>query len=209
MQIELINAVGGTPKATALWDGSARAVQAHGRYYDAVARGNCYTVSDTAGRVEPAGLTTAPIACTLYNPLGSGVFLSLLYASANILVANVAAALAWIGVNPTGSVATTSSNSLTPQNCNGTGSTGKVKGFNTATLPALPTIIADLGTILTGSITTVVQASLFRWFDGGIGIGPGGALSIQVSTATAAASTAMTWIWEEVPQSGSGAALVA
>ena len=208
MQIELFNAVGSPVKATGLWDGSTRIVEAHGRYHDAVARGNCYTVSDTAGRTQPAGLSTAPIAVTLYNPLGSGVFLSLLYAAANELVAWPATAICWVGINPTGSVASTGT-ALAPQNCNGTGSVGKVKPLTTATLPAVPTIFADLGVGLTGAITVTTQAGLFRWFDGILGVGPGGALSIQVSTVSGSSGLAATWIWEEVPQSGSGAALAA
>lgn len=208
MQIELLNLQNAPVKASSMWDGSQRVVESHGRYADAVARGNCFAVSDTAPHTQPAGLSTAPICVSLYNPLGSGVFLSLYYASANELVAWPAASIVWIGVNPTGSAATTGT-AIAAQNCNGGGGTGKVKGFTTATLPATPTILADLGVGLTGAITVQTQAGLFRWFDGMIGVGPGGALSVQVSTVSGTTGLAVSWIWEEVPMSGSGPTLTA
>lgn len=208
MQVELLNLAGGPIKATAMWDGSQRVVEAHGRYADAVARGNCYTVSDTAFHTQPAGLSTAPICVSLYNPIGSGVFLSLIYAAANEGVAWPAASIVWVGVNPAGSAATTGTK-LATQNCNGSGGQGKVQGLTTATLPATPTILADLGVGLTGAITVQTQAGMYRWFDGVIGVGPGGALSIQCSTVSGTNGLAVTWIWEEVPQSGAGPSLAA
>lgn len=209
MQIELLANSGATPKLTSSWDGAARVVEAHGRYHDAVARGNCYTVGDTAGRTIPAGLSTSPITVSLYNPLGSGIFMSLLYASLNLLVATTAAAAVWIGINPTGSVATTGT-ALATQNSNGNGSTGKVKGLTTATLPATPTIFGELGAALTGAITVVTGFPGYsRWFDGALGVGPGGCLSIQMSTAGGTSSGLANWIFEEIPMSGSGLAGVA
>lgn len=209
MQVELLNLASAPVKASAMWDGSQRVVESHGRYADAVARGNCYTVSDTSGHTTPAGLSTAPLSVSLYNPLGSGVFLSLIYAAANFSVVFAAVATVWVGVNPTASAATTGT-ALATQNCNGGGGTGKVKGFTTATLPALPTIIGELGQGGTGAVNLLPSyPALFKWFDGLIGVGPGGALSIQMAAASGAAGTWATWIWEEVPQSGSGPASVA
>ena len=209
MQIELLSLSQAPVKATSMWDGAQRVVEAHGRYADAVARGNCYTVSDTAGHLTPAGLSTAPVSVSLYNPVGSGVFLSLIYAAANISVVFAAIATVWVGVNPTGSAATTGTK-IAVQNCNGGGGQGKVQGLTTATLPATPTIFAELGQGLTGAVNLLPYSpSLFKWFDGLIGVGPGGALSIQMAAASAAAATWATWIWEEVPQSGSGPSLTA
>lgn len=186
--------------ARQMGDGTLGVADAHGRYVESVLSGNCYVVADTAPHTQPAGLSTAPVCVSLYNPLGSGVFLSLLYCSASEMVAWPAAALVWVGVNPTGSAATTGT-ALATQNCNGGGGTGKVKGLTTATLPAVPTIIGDLGVGITGAITTAPQAGLFRFFDGLIGVGPGGALSVQVSTVSGTTGLAVTWMWEELPLS--------
>lgn len=209
MQIELLNLSGGTPKATAMWDGSVRVVESHGRYADAVARGNCYAVFDTAGHTVPSGLSTAPINVSIYNPIGSGVFLSLIYANIFYTVVQATVGAVWVGVTPTGSAATTGT-ALATQNCNGSAGVGKVKGLTTATLPAVPTIIADLGAGLTGAATTIPYLpGLFRFFDGLVGVGPGGALSFQMSQAGPATGAWGGWIWEEVPMSGAGPALVA
>lgn len=202
MQIELLNITAGTVKGTSNYDGSMRVVEAHGRYADAVSRGRCYTVSDTAGHTTPAGLSTAPVSVSLYNPVNSGVFLSLLYAAANFSVVFAAVATVWVGVTPTGSAATTGTKIAT-QNCNGGGGQGQVQGLTTATLPATPTILGELGQGGTGAVNLLPSyPALFKWFDGILGVGPGGALSIQCAAASGASGTWATWIWEEVPTSG-------
>lgn len=186
--------------ARQMGDGTVGVADCHGRYTESVLNGNVYFVGDTAGRTTAAGLTTAPVCVSLYNPLGSGVVLSLLYASAQFLVAFAAASAIWIGLTPTGTATATTGTAINATNCKGTVGGSKVQALTTATLPATPTIIADLGVGLTGAITTVPQVqSMYRWFDGAIQVGPGGALSLQVSTASGTSSSLMNWMWEEIP----------
>lgn len=209
MQLELLAFSGGTVKGTAEYENSERVVYGHGRYADPVARNNVFTASDTTFVTIAAGLTTAPTNVTLFNPIGSGVFCSVLAASLDEGTLVAAAAIVWIGVNPSGSVTAVTGTSLPPQTARGGLSGSRVIVMTgTIALPALPTIIADLGVALHGALTSQVQCNYYRWFDGAIGVGPGGALSIQMSTASGAGSAA-TWIWEEIPMYGTGPSQVA
>lgn len=170
----------------------------HGRYTNAVLNGNCYGVFDTAGAQLPSGLSTAPVTVSLYNPLGSGVNLVLLYAELLLTVVTVAIAAVWIGINPTGAAPTTGTKKTT-QNMNGSGGQGKIQALTTATLPAVPTIIGTLGVAATGAVNLLPSfPGLFKWFDGIIQVGPGGALSFQMSQVSAAAAGWGGWIWEEI-----------
>ena len=215
MQVELLNLAGGPVKGSTMWDGASRVVQAHGRYADAVVRGNVFQVSDTAGNLIPAGLSTAPTTVTLYNPLGSGVFLSLLYAAVNTTVLFAVTSVMWVGVTPPSVTAPTFTTYMPATNTSRGGVGGsRVMPLGSSggaiALPTVPTILGELGLITHGAVNLLPYASsLSKWFDGVIGVGPGGTLSIQSALVGPTAGCFATWIWEEIPQYGSGPSLAA
>jgi hypothetical protein len=51
----------------------------HGKYYEQVARGKCYHASMQAGASMGTALTATAVTLTLYNPVNSGMLLSLIH----------------------------------------------------------------------------------------------------------------------------------
>lgn len=174
---------------------------AHGRYYEAVSRGNCFAVANQAGVATQAGLSATTPVLTLFNPKESGVNAVIMYAGAIFSVAFAAAAAVWLAANMNVAAADTTGTEATPRNLLlGNNKRASIQAFTAATLPAAPIAIAQLGVGLTGAITTVpTGAPIGRWFDGGVILKPGSAVSIQTSTASGAAATFCEYIWEEVP----------
>lgn len=204
--IQGVNAAGANPAIAALSTGIVENADAYGRYTAAVLRGNCYALFDATGKTIPAGLSTAPVNVTLYNPLGSGVILSLLYSSLAFTIVQVAVTAYWIGVTP-GLPGAPSATAVTgtvsnPTNMNGGGSNGKVRGFTTATLATVPVIGWQLGAGLTGAATTIpVSPGFVTWHDGLLQVGPGGSMSFQGSAVGPTNGAWGGWIFEELPTS--------
>jgi hypothetical protein len=195
----------GTPSPfTADFSGAQRTADAHGRYLDAVTRGNMYGACQFAGTTIPAGLSASPTTLTLYNPAGSGKNAVILFASVTFLVAFAAASIIALAVSPTSQQAAVSGTAVVPINLL-VGSQGQavVKAFTTATLPSAPaagSTVAIMGAGLTGAITTTPAAVVMsREFAGSLVLAPGTALSFQASTASGASGAAAEFIWEEVP----------
>ena len=170
----------------------------------AVERGRCYAVANQVGVTSQAGLSATTPVLTLYNPAGSGCTGRLWYASANMLVANAAAAQVWLAAG-TDTVAATVTGTLTTAHRNLklggiTPSTqgNKIVALLAATLPAAPVAIDLLGAGLTGAITTVTAiAGHEKCYYGSQLIQPGTNLSIQTSTASGAAGLWCAYVWEE------------
>jgi hypothetical protein len=181
-------------------DGTMSVADAHARYTALVAAGKVFGVFDTVGHTIPAGLSTAPTTVSLYNPIGSGVQVSLLWAGLQNVVVNAAANALWIGRTPgqAGTGTAVTGTALAVQNQNGSAGTGAVIAYTTATLNVAPTIAWLLGVGLTGAITTIPGLPAFGQFiDGLVQCQPGGSLSFQASAATAASSSWGGWIWVE------------
>jgi hypothetical protein len=208
MSLELEQFVGPRTEADGHTDGPVRISKfgaavtqdAHGRYYEAVSRGNVYFVADQSGKTVPAGLSVSPTTVTLFNPKNSGVNGIIMYAAIDFIVAFAAGAAVWVAANSNIVAADVSGTIATPQNALiGSGKQATIKAFTAATLPAAPVAIAQLGAGLTGAITTApTQQPFYREFAGGLILGPGGALSFQASTAGGASGALGEWGWEEV-----------
>src|SRR5437867_8535125 len=72
---------GGTGTAvpfTADITGGQRLQQAHALFFDAVMRGNCFYASMAAGAALGTALTATAVTLTIYNPLGSGIYVVLI-----------------------------------------------------------------------------------------------------------------------------------
>lgn len=181
--------------------GCLNITEGHGRYYEAVSRGFCFSAAAQAGVTTQAGLSATTPALTLYNPGGSGVNAELIWAGATFTVAFAAAAVVWLAANVNISAAAVTGTAFTARNCLlGNAKAPNCFVYTAATLPAAPVAVSVLGVGLTGAITTAPEVqNMGREYSGMFILYPGSAVSIQTSTASGASGTFCEYIWEEIP----------
>lgn len=191
----------GGPPASGMGDGTMRVGDAHGKYVEAVYRGNVWIGSNLGGTpvTTQAGLSATTPALTLFNPADSKVNLFLLNVGIGIAAAPAAACALFLAYNvpnlagvPTAPVTTTTANVINAK----LGSAGAPVGqcYRVSTLSAAPLLLAPLG----GTTGAAAIGGVPLWFDlGGIVcISPGYAVSVQTSSA---ASLTGAFVWEELP----------
>lgn len=181
--------------------GAGVVTSAHGAYYEAASRGTVFMVASQAGVTSQAGLSGTTPVLTLYNPKGSGVNASIIYAGAVFTVAFGTAGAIWAAVNTDLGAADVTGTRTTAHRCGlaGNNREPRVQAFTAATLPAAPVGVALLGVGLTGAITLDSQLpGVGREFGGALIIAPGGALSIQTGVASGASGMFCEYIWEEI-----------
>lgn len=197
-----LNGGSGTPAPfTASTTGAQRVTDAHGRYFEAVSRGNVYFLSVAAGAPTAyvgAGGGTPLMA--VHNPAGSNKFLALLCASAvpraiSATIGNTGIEL-WAGasVTPTGT-------QTTPKSGLTFASGGVGLGFANAALTgstALNFAVA-LNTHFWGTSVGVSNATGVVDLGGLVTLAPG----MQAAIGATIALTTITWDvsvwWEEIP----------
>lgn len=207
MPLQLQNVVGGqTASATGSQMASIRTgptgeviVQnVHGDLYEAAARGQVFSGSNTAGVTTSAGFATTHTGLCLSNPLGSGKNLVLLRVKYGALVAQAAAISVGLQTGYSASTNVTHTTPAVPLS-NLVGSPAGVGLIDAAaTLSATPNRVILLDTILTGAITTGVIGGNQYDFNGSLVIPPGGFVATYTSAASAAASLVFGFTWEEV-----------
>lgn len=196
--------------------GEMIASQLHARYFEANMRGNLFTfgISNTAlvaANAIATGLTaTAQPVIGLWNPMGSGVWLSVLrVVLRETTLANSAVApggFAWV-YSAGNSQITTGSNPINTRDLAVIGSS-KAKGFAVSTaLTGLTNNLAFLTASPLGGLNAAGPATAVPQpggpgmveVDGAIMVPPGGVAAImnQVSTTTVSVSVGI--VWEEVP----------
>lgn len=182
-------------------EGALVVSDAHGRFFEAVSRGNCFSAANATAVASQAGLSAATPILTLYNPKDSGVLGVLMFAGVTQLVAFAAAAAIWLAANYNVAAADVTGTDAVPRNLLiGNNKKSALQAYLAATLPGVPSAIAVLGSGLTGAITTLPNVPVIgRQFDGGVVLRPGSAISIQTSTASGAAGLMAEYAWEEVP----------
>jgi hypothetical protein len=175
--------------------------QAHGKYYEAASRGKMF-YSHIVGQTMTAPHTTC-VGNILWNPTGSGVNLSMLEWSANVIVASstVTGLSLCYGVqaivpSTVTTVATTMGNCLLGALG---GYNGAAKGYAAATLLVTPTVIWPL--IENFAALGDKGMGVYSGGFGGVPIVPPGYyICIQTLGANAAsAGVTSGLIWEEVP----------
>lgn len=174
---------------------------AHGLYYEATSRGTVFMVASQAGVTSQAGLSATTPVLTLFNPKGSGVNASVIYAGAVFTVAFATAGAIWAAVNTDLGSADVTGTLTTAHRCGlaGNNRQPRVQAMTAATLPAAPVGVALLGVGLTGAITLDSQLpGVGRFFDGSLIIAPGGALSIQTGVASGTNGMFCEYVWEEI-----------
>lgn len=182
--------------------GEAIIGNAHGLYYEPTSRGTIFSVANQTGIATQAGLSATTPALTLFNPKGSGVNASILYAGCVVSVAFAAASVIWLAANTNIAAADVTGTASTAVRCGllGNAKNPSCSALLAATLPAAPVAVATIGIGLTGAITTTPgYGQIGRFFDGTLVLAPGTAISFQTSTVSGAAAFFGEIVWEEVP----------
>lgn len=174
----------------------------HGRYYEAVKRGNVYVASTGAAGIAPgtALSTTPPL--TIYNPGGSGVDLVIMQAFLAYISGTLGAgALVWGVNNNNTQAAPTSGTPLVPINALLSSNLGRGKAFQGATLAAAPTIFRPMCSLGASLATTPVQPwQVYEPTDGAIVIPQGCSASLQgIAAAGTSPLVLLSAAWEEIP----------
>jgi hypothetical protein len=177
-------------------------------FHRAVERGRVYaTCQQGTGVVTQAGLSGTDAILALHNPAGSGVTGRLWHCSFISKVAAAAAMVAWLAVNANVVAAIVTGTAAVVRNLKLGGGESNNQGqallaLTTATLPAAPVAILQLGLQLTEAVTgsfTLLPFYMPECFAGAILIQPGTTLSFQTSTASGAAGCHGCFVWEECP----------
>ena len=170
---------------------------AHGRYMEAVYRGNCYFAANQAAVTFSVGLTTTTaVGLILTNPTSSGkivVPLQVEYANNSVIVGVVG-----ISVQPYSATAVTQTTALTVRNAYVEGpysNTGIGLASSGVTLALAPVAVKLLYSVLSTNTAVISQATVYD-IGGSMILAPGTALAVL---ATAATTGLAGILWEEQP----------
>lgn len=201
MQIDQVvgpqtRADGVSPGAERVSRTNARVVtDAHGRYYEGMARGASFSAANQAAQAVSVALATTYTGLLLYNPPGSGKILVPMKVKYALSVAPAAIATIGLlgGFSATGGV-TAQTAKLTVQSTQiGNTATGVGIALSQATITT-PTWIFQLED---GATAAALPADTPPYdFEGAFGILPGGFLGIGALTAVTGLGSIT---WEEVP----------
>jgi hypothetical protein len=174
----------------------------HGRFYETTYRGNTYIASTGAAGVAPGtALSTTP-PFTLYNPLNSGVNLSIISASLGYISGTLGGGTIVYAVNiNTAQAAVSGGTSLVPINTFlGNGAVSKAKAFQGGTLAVAPTILRDCAILGAFAGAAALFPPIRDIIDGTMIVTPGASISLQ-GVAAAGSTPLMTFAmtWEEIP----------
>lgn len=197
----------------------------HGRFYEQTYRGNVFAAPLALTAINAATFTNATTGATatpilgIYNPLASGVNLSILQAKLSVvltaLVATGGAPFVWMASAGNGAVTTgaapINAKTLagTSGGVNGTGS--QAKNVSGVALTGMAGVLALLeGSALSGgvpvNVTQTYTVAGIPWhvasienIDGSLIVPPGGVLALMATTTPVAHSATGSLIYEEVP----------
>lgn len=198
----------------------------HGRFYEQTYRGNVFAAGLPLTGINAATFTVATTGATatpiigIYNPITSGVNLSILQAKLGLILTSLTATgcgpYAWMGsagnIAVTTGVAPVNTKTLatTSGGVNGTGSV--VRNVSGVALTGLTNVLVFLeGSSLYGgspyNISVVAtaagmhpsQTASIENLDGSLIVPPGGVLALMSTTTAAAHSAVGSLVWEEVP----------
>lgn len=176
--------------------GALSVSDAHARLMQATLDGEVYIGANLGGTpvTTQAGLSATTPALTLYNPVGSGVYLVLQTVTVDITTAPAAAAGFMLAFNAANATAPSSTTAATVTNAI-IGSTYSPAGqcYRIATLAAAPLAFRFIGG--TTGAAAIGGVQLIDHVDGEVVIPPGVAISVQ---ATSAAACLCSFTWEEV-----------
>lgn len=172
------------------FNGSLGIGETEAKYEQQVREGNTYTCSDLAGTsiTTVAGLgggigAVGPHFLTLVNPIGSGVYLSILQGNVTPTAAPAAATGFYWDFNVLNSTGVGVTTAATLQNNQiGSLTVGKGLCYRVATLPAAPVAFRYFGG--TTGAAAISGATFTDLVDGQILVPPGGIISLDAISAT-------------------------
>lgn len=197
----------------------------HGRFFEQTYRGNVFAAPLTLTAINAATFTSATTGATatpilgIYNPLNSGVNLSILQAKLSAiltaLTATGGAPFVWMGSAGNNAVSTGTAPlnaktlASTSGGVNGTGS--QAKNVSGLALTGLTNVLALLeGSSLSGgvpmNVSQIYTVAGIPWhvasienIDGSLIVPPGGVLALMATTTPVAHSAVGSLVYEEVP----------
>ena len=175
--------------------------QLHGRYYEQARRGNLFT--SYVATVATSVPATATIGNMVWNPPGSGVYLSMLKWTSQI----VATSAACTGIVLAGGYQTTTPTTVTAATFTGrtlinktTQVEGAAKAYSVATVITIPLVVVVLHHN-TAAIATTGEDVIAGDLEGSIVVDEGGFVTMAALGGAAAASAhTSSLMWEEIPK---------
>jgi len=176
--------------------------QAHARMHEATSRGKVFGASNGTAGVAPGTVlsTTPPFA--LFNPLGSGVILSVLKVRIAYVSGTLGSGDLVYAFVPNQTAAPTGGTVLGVNDTRLTGTVGSGKAYQGSTLAATPTLLLPAATLTPVLATSVVSAAVIAKddIDGEIEVSPGTVLVLQAVAAAGTTPLVMFGVtWEECP----------
>lgn len=168
---------------------------AHGRYQEAVLRGNVFCAGNSASQATSTASGTAT-GLILTNPVNSGRILSVLDVTVGISAAVAAVFEVGVFVGAYSVTAVTHTTALAVKNALvGSGNTGVGLADSSATLPAAPTHVRTLlaGDWLTGANGHSAAMNVKDELSGALALLPGTTISVQSVVGTQAVIAGITW----------------
>ena len=160
--------------------------------------GRTFMASMQAGASIGTALTATASTCTLYNPAGSGVIISLLHVGVGITTAPASSSVATLVASYHGNTLPITNTDLTIRSArigrNATGGNSRVKAYSATTLPATPVVLRVIGSIQATGGTE--STNLCDNVNGAITIEEGGNITLQCIGGAVSGIVSMTW--EEV-----------
>lgn len=197
-----VNATGATPTARSINTGELGVSDVHGKYQEAIVRGNVYKLSVAAGAATAftGGAGGTPFV-SVYNPVGSGKNLVILTAGwASRVAASAAGTVGfafWGGVSAanTGTL-TTPTNMYSLQN-SGSVALGSSNAATTSTT-AVALIMPVASYYWATAAGAIISPSMFD-VAGSIVVAPGNFVAFGATAALTSATYDVAMTWEETP----------
>jgi hypothetical protein len=166
----------------------------HGRYAEAVLRGNVYLIANQSAATWSSGLTTTYVGCALINPVGSSKLLSVL--QVDFATSTFVAGITGLAIVPYTATGITNTTTLTVQKCwvpSATGGQGTASGTGMAG-----------GNLVTPVYSRFLQGNLATSTGGISTFDIGGSIMLSAGTALAIVNNAAitgfgSITWEELP----------
>lgn len=189
--------------------GEAIVSELHGKYYTQNVRGGLFIGNQASTGVAAPAVTSTTQQCGLFNPLGSGVNLSLVklnmdYVSGTGLTAGfVLGYKTGCGASiATGSPGITAATTATPLSARLDGAASKAVFMSAGITTAAPALLMELGIsqlVITAATTGATTFKTDYDFDGTVIVPPGSAIFVAGAVASMVSVWGVTLIWEEVP----------
>jgi len=176
----------------------------HARYCEPIRNGNCYYATSVAAALGTA-LTATAVTLTIYNPVGSTVYLSLLNVTVALTTPPAAAATGALvlAANVNILAAAPSAVTLAANFGNallGNAVQGQAKAYTAATLPAAPISVRSIGGwAFVGTAASSTGYTINDPTDGLVMLAPNTAVTVQGILSASTWTGTVTMLWEEVP----------